>query len=203
MNTLSPAYQMSASKLSWFLIAVSLLVSGAGAQVVPLRAASPTFAIFGEGSVNAFGSNPDPAQYASLYGGAAGVYLQTRPWLGVEARALFLQSASEPGHEEHQRAAFLGPRFEVARSRISLDGVLLGGASHVDYPASPVSGYPDGMDVLAASTRPALEAGGGLEIRLTPRLAWRTGDVMYGCVFGQNEPKGVTFSSGLSLRIFK
>ena len=194
---------MSTTRISWCLIAVFLLTSSARSQAIPAATMAPTFALFAEGSANTLESNPDPVRYGNLYGGAAGVYIQTRPWLGIEARASFLESASQPGHEEHQRAAFVGPRLAVAHKRFRVDGVLLGGLSHSDYPTSPASAYPNGMDMLTASTKPALEAGGGLDLRLTRRFSWRTGEMMYGYVFGPDEPSGITFSSGLILRIFR
>ncbi len=194
---------MSSTKSTWLLIAISLLTSSARSQAIPAATMAPRIAIFGEGSANTFGYKPDPVHYGNLYGGVIGGYLQTRPWLGLEARASFLESASQPGNEEHQRAVFFGPRLTVGHKRFRADGAVLGGWSHSDYPASVPSAYPNGLDKLNASTDPALEAGGGVDLWLSPRFSWRTGEVMYGHVFGPNEPWGLTFSSGLIWRIFR
>jgi hypothetical protein len=194
---------MSPTKFTWLLIATSLLTLSAQSQAIPAATMAPRIAIFGEGSANTFGYKPDPVHYGNLYGGVIGGYIQARPWLGLEARASFLESANQPGHEEHQRAVFFGPRFTVTRNRFRADGIILGGLSHSDYPAPVPSAYPNGLDTLTASTDPAVEAGGGVDLWLSPRFSWRTGEVMYGHVFGPNEPSGVTFSSGLIWRLFR
>ncbi len=185
------------------LLAVAFGVSAAGAQIVPTRPRRPELAVFGEVSINKPHWNPDPAHYGVLYGGIAGAYLQARPWLGVETRALWLESADQPDHEEHQRALFLGPRIEFVHRRISIDGIVLGGVSHSDYPTVPISSYSDGQDVLKASTTPAMEAGGGFNVRLSPRISWKLGEVLYGRSFSANQPQGATFSSGIAVRLFR
>jgi hypothetical protein len=164
---------------------------------------APHFAVFGNLSANIPAFHPDPERYGDLYGGFAGAYLQTRPWLGFEARAVFLESANELDHEEHQRAVFFGPRIAFVHHRLSLDGFVLGGASHSDYPALAPSTFPDGQDTLVASTRPALEAGGGLDLWLTRRWAWRAGEVAYSRSFGTNQPQGVIFSTGILFRLLR
>ncbi len=98
---------MSVTKSTWLLIAISLLTSSARSQAIPAATMAPRLAIFAEGSANTFGYKPDPAHYGNLYGAVIGGYLQTRPWLGLEARASFLESTSQPANEEHQQSSLL------------------------------------------------------------------------------------------------
>jgi|GEM_PF-4394798 len=197
------AWKVNPARFTCLLLAVVFGISAAGAQIVPARPKPPELAVFGEFSLNRPHWNPDPAHYGVLYGDVAGAYLQTRPWLGIETRALWLESADQPDHEEHQRAIFFGPRIEFGHRRISMDGIVLGGVSHSDYPMVPVSTYPRGQDVLIASTAPAMEAGGGLNLRLSPRISWKIGEVIYGRSFSANQPQGTTFSSGIAVMLFR
>lgn len=194
---------LNPARFTCVLLAVVFGISVAGAQIVPSRPRRAEVAVFGEFSLNKLHRNPDPAHYGALYGGVVGADLQARPWLGVETRALWLESADQADHEEHQRALFLGPRIEFGHRRISVDGVVLGGVSHSNFPLAPVSTYPNGQDVLTASTSPAIEAGGGLNLRVSRRISWKIGEVIYGRSFSANQPEGVTFSSGIAVSLFR
>jgi hypothetical protein len=179
-------------------------------QVVPSGTMSPSGAIFAQGGVTTLESNAGHAQYGNLlYGGNIGAYFQFRPWLGIDARVLLLESRSQTGHEEHQRAAFAGPRFTFSRRRFTMYGIALAGISHADYVSSPIRQYPNGEDVLTAATDPAIQAGGGIDLRINRRLYWRLGEVTYSHMFvpvpagtvGPDAFKGTNFSTGLVLKI--
>jgi hypothetical protein len=181
-------------------------------QVVPSITMSPYGALFAQGSLATLESNAGQTKYGNqLYGGNIGAYFQFRPWLGIDARVLILESRSQVGHEEHQRAAFGGPRFALSRSRLRIYGIALAGISHADYVNHPIVQYPNGEDVLTAATEPALQAGGGIDVQLSHRIYWRLGEVTYSHMFvsvpagtfGPDGPKGANFSTGLVIKILR
>lgn len=69
----------------------------------------------------------------------------------------------------------------------------------------------NGQNVITAATEPALQVGGGADLRLRHGLYWRIGEVTYSYVFiplpsGAITPNGLTgtvFSTGLVLQIFR
>jgi hypothetical protein len=198
--------------LRLLLISASMLQPfSAISQVIPSITMPASAAIFAQGSVATLGSNVARTQYGTLvYGGTIGVYFQSRSWLGIEARVPALESRGQVGHEEHERGAFVGPRFTLSRRRLKAYGVVLGGISHADYVRSPITQYANGQDVLISATEPAFQAGGGVDFRLTHRTLWRMGEVTYSHMFiplptgtvGLDGPTGIVFSTGLVLKIF-
>lgn len=203
MNKLSPRLLLTA--------VLTLPSLGALSQVVPPVTMSPYGAIFAQGSVVRLESGAGETQYGNrLYGGDIGADFQFRPWLGIDARVLVLESRGHVG-PEHQRAAFAGPRFSLGRGRLKMYAVALGGISHVHYVDSPTIQSPNGQYLLTAATEPALRAGGGIDLQLTRHMFWRMGEVTYSHMFvpipsgwvGPGGPKGANFSTGLVLKILR
>ncbi|HEX3940415.1 MAG TPA: hypothetical protein VHX11_02935 [Acidobacteriaceae bacterium] len=193
---------MSFPKSIWLLLAAFCLSLRAGAQALPAATMAPHLSIFGDLSANTSNYNPDSSHYGTLYGATLGAHLQTRPWLGLEARASFLESNTQGRQAEHEKGIYFGPRGLFIHRRLRVDGLVLGGIAHSAYPAFPLTVEANGQDLFRYSTRPALDVGGGVDFWLNPRLSWRTGEVMYNHVFGAREPEGVSFSTGLIVRIF-
>jgi hypothetical protein len=194
------------------MTALMLPSLGAISQAVPPVTTPSSGAIFVQGSVTRLESNVSETQYGNLLcGGEVGAYFQFRPWLGIDARGLVLESRTQVGHEERQRAGFSGLRFSFSRRRLKTYGIALGGISHAEYETSPTIQYSNGQDVLTAATEPAFRAGGGIDLQLTRRMFWRMGEVTYGHVFvhvpagvvGPNGPTGTNFSTGLVLKILR
>jgi hypothetical protein len=198
--------------LRWMASALLLPSLSALSQVIPSVTMPPYGGLFAQGSVTRVESSADPTQYRSLlYGGSVGSYFQFRPWLGMDARLFALASRSQTGHAEHQRAAFAGPRFGFSRKRFKVYGIALGGISHADYVGSPTIQNSNGQNVLTAATEPAMQVGGGADLRLRHGLYWRIGEVTYSYMFiplpsGTVTPNGLSgtvFNTGLVLQIFR
>ena len=182
------------------LVASCILVpSNAFSQAIAARTSPTMFAVFGTFSAEKLGGSSDTAQYGSFVSGITlGGFAQFRPWLGIEGRGGILRW----GNDEHRNTALLGPRVVFPHRRFRFDGVFLAGLSHAGYVHQPIIRDPAGKELISASANAAIEIAGGVDYRLTHRLYWEIGDVGYNHIFTQNGPGGITFSSGLVLRLF-
>jgi hypothetical protein len=190
---------MRYAKLSAFLAITCLIPTfHAHSQVVAARTMPAAIGLFGEISTERPGPIADTTLNNSfLTGGTLGGYIQARPWLGLEARAVALRELSD----EHQYFAFMGPRFASFHKRFQLDGVLLVGMSRSSGIPMLALDVKSGVDVFAPSTNPAMQASIGTEFRLARKLFWRVGEVGYSRTFVHGGLGGPIVSSGLALRL--
>jgi hypothetical protein len=177
-----------------------LFTSNARSQVVPARTPAPVVAVFGTFSAEKLGAASDTAQYGNFVSGVTlGGFAQFRPWLGLEARGGVLRI----GNDLHRNTALIGPRAVLYHHRFRFDGNFLVGLSHAGLiKQPPVIGY-EGRELVVASWNTAFEIAGGVDYRLTRRLYWKIGDIGYNHILTQQGgANGITFSSGLVVRLF-
>jgi hypothetical protein len=170
--------------------------STAMTQVVPAATPGPNISLFGDFSAEKLGSNT--YQYGTLvYGATLGGFIQFRRFIGLEARGGLLRS----GSQLHRNTALVGPRVVFSHNRFRFDGVFLVGLSHAGYIHQPITPGPGGY-LIGDGINTALELAGGVDYRVTHRLYWEIGDIGYNHIFVQSGEGGVTFSTGLVVRLF-
>jgi hypothetical protein len=166
-------------------------------QVQPAGIPPPHGFVFADFSGQVLNSNT--GQYGNyVYGTTLGGFIQFRPFIGLEVRGGVLKG----GSQLHRNTGLVGPRVAFSHNRFRYDGVFLFGLSHGGYILQPIVVGSNGRDLIGYGPNTALEIAGGVDYRLTRRVYWEMGDVGYNHIFVQNGQGGVTFSSGLMVRLF-
>ncbi len=186
------AIKRTAFPFTFFVLSASLAMS----QVGPAATPRPNISLFGDFSAEAI-SNSHP--YGTfVYGGTLGGFIQFRRFIGVEGRGGILRS----GSQLHRNTALVGPRIVFNHNRFRFDGTFLAGLGHGGYVHQPIAPGPGGEALIGYGTNTTLELAGGVDYRVNHRLYWEIGDIGYNHIFVQSGEGGVTFSTGLVLRLF-
>jgi hypothetical protein len=173
----------------------SAAVCSASAQVIP--------AFNAIGNVSAFGTftavKPDFGYYGDLavYGVSFGGFVQTRHFVGLEARGSLLRS----GGIEHEETALVGPRFVLHFANVAPYVSVLGGVANTwRWNNPPNAGAPPLR--LLGGFGPQWSLLGGLDVRLNHRFVVRMGELSYAKTYVKDwNLTPITASAGIVYRI--
>jgi hypothetical protein len=141
---------------------------------------------------------PDFGYYGPvLTGYSLGGYLQTPYYVGVEVRG----SIQRRMNAQHQESALIGPRFAMRFGRVTpYSSFLIGEGNGWRFQNPPVDGQKRVKPVEGMGTQWTWT--GGVDIKLSHRLAVRAGEVSYSRLYLKNwtlAPVNVT--AGVVLRL--